>query len=76
MSEELVGMDQGFVFEHAPEALDLVLGPVGEIGQGAFVDPLALTAAFRAGGWLGESCGWGRFRRTWDNNTIYIFHYQ
>ena len=37
--EELVGVDQGFVFEHAPEALDLVLGPMGEIGQGA-------TAAF------------------------------
>ena len=36
--EELVGMDQGFVFEHAPEALDLVLGPMGEIGQGAFMD--------------------------------------
>ena len=27
--EELVGVDQGFVLEHAPEALDLVLGPSG-----------------------------------------------
>ena len=44
--EELVGMDQGFVFEHAPEALDLVLGPMGEIGQGAFMDLFTLTAAF------------------------------
>ena len=44
--EELVGVDQGFVFEHAPEALDLVLGPMGEIGQGAFMDLFTLTAAF------------------------------
>ena len=29
--EELVGVDQGFVFEHAPEALDLALGQMGEV---------------------------------------------
>ena len=44
--EELVAMDQRLVFEHTPEALDLVGGPMGEIGQGAFMDLFALAAAF------------------------------
>ena len=46
MAKSWSGVDQGFVFEHAPEALDLVLGPMGEIGQGAFMDLFTLTAAF------------------------------
>ena len=52
--EELVGMHEGFVIEHAPEALDLVLGPMGEIGQGAFVYAGALAAACT------QEDGWGR----------------
>ena len=71
--EQLVGVDQGFVFEHAPEALDLV-GPVGEVGQGAFMDLFTLTAAFAQEDGGGRVTVGDGFPVSWDNDTTYRFH--
>ena len=42
----LLGRHQRLVAQHAAQAVDLVCGPVGEIGEGAFDDPASLAVSF------------------------------
>ena len=44
--ERFLGTDQALSLEHPAKALDLLRGPVGEVGQGAFADPTAFAPAF------------------------------
>src|SRR5260370_5602786 len=44
--EQVLGGNQGFVAEEATKVFDFVFGPIGEVGQGAFEDFVALTEAF------------------------------
>ena len=48
--EELIGVDERDVLEDETESLDLVRGPLGEVGDGAFTDALAFAPAFSRGG--------------------------
>ena len=44
--EGVLGRDQTLALEQAAQRLDLVAGPVGEVGEGALADLLALAPAF------------------------------
>ncbi len=52
--ERIGGGDEGFSFQDAAEEFDLVVGPVGEVGEGAFADFAVFTPA------LTEEDGGGR----------------
>ena len=51
--EGVVAPDQRLVFEESAQGVDFVLGPLGEIGEGAFSDFAVLAPAFAQedGGW-------------------------
>ena len=36
--EHLLAPDQGLVPQHPPQGIDFLRGPLGEVGQGAFLD--------------------------------------
>ena len=58
--EELIGVDERDVLEDETESLDLVRGPLGEVGDGAFTDALAFAPAFsQEDGGAGVSVGDG-----------------
>src|SRR5271165_2775640 len=44
--EQVLGGDQRFILQQAAEGLDLLLGPMGEIGEGALVGLVAFAPTF------------------------------
>jgi len=44
-AEQSAGRGKGLILEQSSEGLDLMVGPMGEIGQGAFDDLVALPCA-------------------------------
>jgi hypothetical protein len=52
--ERFIRSDQQIAFEDAAEAIDLFSRPVGEVGEGTFVDAAGLAEAFAQ-----EDGGWG-----------------
>ena len=44
--EQVLGRNQRLIAQHAAQGFDLVLGPIGEVGQGALAGFLALAPAF------------------------------
>ena len=44
--EEFIGVNERDVLEDEAEKLDLILRPVGDVGDGAFADAFALAPAF------------------------------
>lgn len=67
---------QHAIEEVATEGIDFFRGPIGEIGQSALAGFVALRAGPRAGGRRAGSCGWGRFRCTWDQLCILVLVYK
>src|SRR6266567_6097890 len=43
--EQILGRNQGLIAQQAAEGVDFLLGPIGEVGQGTFVDFVALAVA-------------------------------
>ena len=44
--EEFIGVNERDVLEDETKSLDLVLGPLGEVGDGAFANAFTLAPAF------------------------------
>ena len=58
--EEFIRMDERNVLKDETESFDLVRGPLGEVGDGAFTDAFALAPAFsQEDGGAGVSVGDG-----------------
>jgi hypothetical protein len=58
-AEQGIGWGEGLVLEQSFEGLDLMLGPMGEIGQGAFDDLVSLPRALsQQNGRSGVSIGY------------------
>ena len=79
--EEFIGVDYRDVLEDETKSFDLVLGAVGEVGDGAFGNAFAFTPAFaQEDGGAGVSVGdgvdlHGNYYRTYSSPIQHDRHY-